>query len=145
MGLSYATSARGACHLRGTFYKAELSGQMDKDQIKGKAELMVDYEDRATLFDCLILCRFYRDFILWDKLQMLIEATTGDHLSIDALKKKANRITQLTREFNAREGLGPSEDKLPKPFFKKNRQGAFISGSELKTMIEEYNLLRNHQ
>ena len=145
MGLSYATSARGACHLRGTFYKAELSGQMDKDQIKGKAELMVDYEDRATLFDCLILCRFYRDFILWDKLQMLVEATTGDHFTIDELRKKANRITQLTREFNTREGLGASEDKLPKPFFKKNRQGAVISGSELKTMIDEYNLLRNHQ
>ena len=96
--------------LRGTFYKAELSGQMDKDQIKGKAELMVDYEDRATIFDCLILCRFYRDFILWDKLQMLVEATTGDYLTIDELRKRANRITQLTREFNAREGIGADED-----------------------------------
>ena len=39
MGLSYATSARGACHLRGTFYKAELSGQMPKEQIEGKARI----------------------------------------------------------------------------------------------------------
>ena len=30
MGLSYATAARGACHLRGTFYKAELSGEIDR-------------------------------------------------------------------------------------------------------------------
>lgn len=142
MGLSYATAARGACHLRGTFYKAELSGQMDKDQIQGKAELLVDYEDRATIFDCLILCRFFRDFILWDELQMLVEAITGDHLTLDELRKKANEITQLTREFNAREGLGASEDKLPKPFFKKNRQGAAISSAELKTMIDEYNHIR---
>jgi len=65
MGLAYATSARGACHLRGTFYKAELSGEIEKDRIAGKAALLVDYEDRAALFDCLILCRFFRDFISW--------------------------------------------------------------------------------
>ena len=77
MGLSYATAARGACHLRATFYKAELSGEFDRDQISGKARAMIDYEDRATLFDSLILCRFFRDFVLWEELQMLIEATTG--------------------------------------------------------------------
>ncbi|MDO8302721.1 MAG: aldehyde ferredoxin oxidoreductase C-terminal domain-containing protein, partial [Sedimentisphaerales bacterium] len=49
MGLSYATSARGACHLRGTFYKAELSKQIDKNQIENKALLMIDYEDRCAL------------------------------------------------------------------------------------------------
>ena len=59
MGLAYATSDRGACHLRATFYKSELSGQIDPDQIKGKAKLFVDYEDKMTLFDALILCRFY--------------------------------------------------------------------------------------
>ncbi|MCP4396054.1 MAG: hypothetical protein GY801_01915 [bacterium] len=57
--------------------KAELSGQIDKDRISGKARLQIDYEDRAALFDSLVLCRFFRDFILWDELAMLIEATTG--------------------------------------------------------------------
>ena len=54
----------------GTFYKAELSGQMSPNQIKGKALLHIDYEDRAALFDSMILCRFYRDFILWNELLM---------------------------------------------------------------------------
>jgi aldehyde:ferredoxin oxidoreductase len=49
-----------------------LSGQIDKEQITGKAELMIDYEDRAALFDSLILCRFFRDFILWDDLANII-------------------------------------------------------------------------
>ena len=57
MGLSYATASRGACHLRGTFYKEELSGQIPKEQIEGKAALHVDYEDRAAVFNSLILCQ----------------------------------------------------------------------------------------
>jgi aldehyde:ferredoxin oxidoreductase len=142
MGLSYATAARGACHLRGTFYKAELSGQMEKDQIAGKAELLVDYEDRATIFDCLILCRFFRDFILWDRLQMLVEATTGMKLTLAELSSLANTITQQTRQFNAREGLDASHDKLPSALLKKNREGAVISAGELETMIEDYNRIR---
>jgi len=61
MGLSYVTAPRGACHLRTTFYKPELTGMIDPSQIEGKAELFIDYEDRMTIFDTLILCRFFRD------------------------------------------------------------------------------------
>ena len=75
MGLAYATSDRGACHLRATFYKSELSGQIDPNQIKGKAKLFVDYEDKMTLFDALILCRFYRDLITWKDLQEIIKSS----------------------------------------------------------------------
>lgn len=142
MGLSYATAARGACHLRGTFYKAELSGQIEKETINGKARLMIDYEDRATLFDCLILCRFFRDFILWDELRDLIQSTTGMNRSKEALEIIANAITGLTREFNAREGLDASHDKLPKRFLAENDEGAALSEAELKTMIDEYNEIR---
>ena len=53
MGLAYAVSDRGACHLRSTFYKPELAGMIDPEQIEGKAELFIDFEDRCTLFDCL--------------------------------------------------------------------------------------------
>jgi aldehyde:ferredoxin oxidoreductase len=77
MGLSYVTSDRGACHLRATFYKPEISGMIPPDQIEGKAELFLDFEDRLTLFDTLILCRFYRDFYDWDQLAKMIYAVTG--------------------------------------------------------------------
>ncbi len=142
MGLSYATSARGACHLRGTFYKAELSGQVDKDKIPGKAQWHVDYEDRSAIFDCLILCRFFRDFILWDELLLIIEATTGMKLKKEELEAFANNVTNMTRKYNHKEGIDTSFDTLPKPFFQPNKQGAKITKSELNTMINEYNKIR---
>lgn len=143
MGLSYATSARGACHLRGTFYKAELSGQIPKDQIEGKARLHVDYEDRAAIFDSLILCRFFRDFILWDELIQLIEATTGIRYTKGELENLANYITRLTRDYNTREGIGDDQDTLPAPFLREpNAEGATLSPEELAVMLREYNQIR---
>ncbi|MBW2092888.1 MAG: aldehyde ferredoxin oxidoreductase C-terminal domain-containing protein, partial [Deltaproteobacteria bacterium] len=95
MGLAYAVSSRGACHLRSTFYKAELSGLIEPDQVEGKAELFLDFEDRCTLFDCLILCRFYRDFYMWDELSTIIELTTGMTLNKSELQALAARVESL--------------------------------------------------
>lgn len=144
MGLSYATSARGACHLRGTFYKAELSGQMDRAQIAGKAKLHIDYEDRAAIFDSLVLCRFYRDFLFWEELLQLVEATTGRALSKDELQAIANDITNRSREYNAREGLDRSTDTLPRRFLTEpTEEGFTLSEEDLNTMIREYNEIRD--
>jgi aldehyde:ferredoxin oxidoreductase len=143
MGLSYATAARGACHLRGTFYKAELSGEIAKEQIAGKARLHIDYEDRAAIFDSLVLCRFFRDFILWDELAALVRASTGITLDKAGLERMANRITQQTRRFNRREGLGPETDTLPVRFFReKTAEGASLGRTELEQMIAEYDAIR---
>ncbi len=143
MGLSYATSARGACHLRGTFYKAEISGQMDKNQVKGKAKLQIDYEDRCALMDSMILCRFFRDFFEWNELDTLIKGTTGLTFGKKGLEILANRITQQTREYNRREGLDESTDTLPPRFLKEaTKEGATLSAEELNTMIDEYNQIR---
>jgi aldehyde:ferredoxin oxidoreductase len=143
MALSYATSARGACHLRGTFYKAELSGHVDRDMIQGKAALHIDYEDRAALFDCLILCRFFRDFILWDELSIIFKATTGLSLNKNELEILTNSITQKTREFNAREGVTEAEDKLPERFLKeKTAEGASLTREQLEIMLREYDEIR---
>ncbi len=144
MGLAYAVSVRGACHLRGTFYKAELSGQIDPSQIEGKAELFIDYEDRAALLDSLILCRFFRDFFLWDELSMLIKGTTGMDLTKAQLEKIANRITQLARSYNTREGLGPETDTLPARLFREpTKEGAVLREEELQYMLKEYNAIRH--
>lgn len=143
MGLSYATSARGACHLRGTFYKAELSGQMDKDQIKGKARLQIDYEDRCALMDSMILCRFFRDFIQWEELITLIHATMGLVCNKKDLEILANRITQQTREYNIGEGLNESTDILPPRLLKEaTKEGGTLNQQDLNTMIGEYNFIR---
>jgi aldehyde:ferredoxin oxidoreductase len=144
MGLAYATSDRGACHLRATFYKSELSGQIDPDQIKGKAKLFVDYEDKMTLFDVLILCRFYRDLITWKDLQKIIRAACGISLNKKGLKAMASGIIDLARTFNQREGLTKREDKLPRRFFKEilGESGKTIQPEDLGIMLKEYYQLR---
>jgi len=146
MGLSYATAARGACHLRGTFYKAELTGEVDPAEISGKAVYHIDYEDRAALFDSLILCRFFRDFYLWDEIADLVRGSTGLEFNKTELEILANRITQQTREYNRREGLGPELDTLPRRFFKEaTEEGAALTEDELRMMIYEYNLIREER
>jgi len=144
MGLSYATAARGACHLRGTFYKAEQSGQIDKGQIAGKAELMIDYEDRSAIFDTLILCRFFRDLTGWEELKDIIKATTGLDWTKQQLEIFANNLTQDTRSYNLREGIGPQQDKLPKRFLTAaNTEGATLTEQEINTLVSDYNNIRS--
>jgi aldehyde:ferredoxin oxidoreductase len=144
MGLAYATSDRGACHLRATFYKSELSGQIDPNQVKGKAKLFVDYEDKMTLFDALILCRFYRDLITWKDLQEIIQSACGVPFTKKGLKKVASGITNLARTFNQREGVTPKEDKLPRRFFREVLQGTGkgMAPEDLEIMLKEYYKLR---
>jgi len=144
MGLAYATSDRGACHLRATFYKSELSGQIDPDQIKGKAKLFVDYEDKMTLFDALILCRFYRDLITWKDLQEIIKFTCNLSLEKKGLKTMASGIINLAHSFNQQEGVTKKEDKLPRRFFREVLQGTekTIQHEDLEFMLKEYYQLR---
>jgi aldehyde:ferredoxin oxidoreductase len=144
MGLAYATSDRGACHLRATFYKSELSGQIDPNQIKGKAKLFVDYEDKMTLFDALILCRFYRDLITWKDLQEIIKSASNLSLKKKELKAMASRITNLAHDFNRQEGVTRKEDKLPRRFSREVLQetGKTIQPEDLEVMLKEYYQLR---
>jgi aldehyde:ferredoxin oxidoreductase len=144
MGLAYATSDRGACHLRATFYKSELSGQISPDQVKGKAKLFVDYEDKMTLFDALILCRFYRDLITWKDLREIIKSTCNLSLKKKELKAMASQIINLARAFNQREGVTTKEDKLPRRFFREvlHETGKTIQRMDLEVMLKEYYQLR---
>lgn len=143
MGLAYATASRGACHMRGTILRAELTGDIEPDEIKGKAALYVDFEDRHTIFDCLVLCRFYRDLYPWEEMQTLIEALTGlDGTQIN-LEKIAAHITTGIRQFNLREGLDTAEDKLPDRIYKEAlTTGQSISEADLKYMLQDYYKLR---
>jgi aldehyde:ferredoxin oxidoreductase len=143
MGLAYATSDRGACHLRATFYKPELAGMIPPNQIEGKAELFIDFEDRLTIFDTFILCRFYRDLYPWDVLIEILGAVTGIQASKDALRSRAAAISTLIRRFNLREGLKPEDDWLPKGLFRKmEKTGHEITTAELDHMLKDYYRLR---
>jgi len=140
MGLAYGSSDRGACHLRATFYKPELSKMIDPDQIEGKAEMFVQWEDRLTIFDALIFCRFYRDLYQWEQLSQIIKDVTGLDLDEAALRRIAADITDNTRRFNLREGLTAKDDGLPRRFFTEPlpETGKIIREEDYQKLISDY-------
>lgn len=143
MGLAFATSPRGACHLRTTFYKPELSGMIAPEQIEEKAEMLIDFEDRLCLFDTLILCRFYRDLYSWEELQRLLNLVTGKDYSVGEWRNLAAEIITMIRQFNLREGLTPEEERLPGKLTKQVLpDGEKLTAEEMEYMLRDYFRLR---
>jgi aldehyde:ferredoxin oxidoreductase len=145
MGLAFATSDRGACHLRSTFYKAELAGMIPIDQVEGKAKLMLEFEDRFNIHDSLILCRFYRDLYWdWSTLSRIVEMTTGLAFGEAGLRKIASSIQDETRRFNLREGMNPEEDTLPRRFFDEplGDEKKVLKREDFRKMLDDYYALR---
>ena len=140
MGLAYGTSGRGACHLRATFYKPELTGMVDPNRIEGKAKVFAEWEDRLTLFDTLIICRFYRDLYQWEQLSSIIAAATGLDLGTGEMRAIAARVSSDTRRFNLREGLTAADDRLPIRFTTEAlpESNSLISEDEMQVMLKEY-------
>jgi aldehyde:ferredoxin oxidoreductase len=109
------------------------------DQIEGKAEMFLDFEDRLAIFDTLILCRFYRDFYLWDVLEDVIHSATGLDAGEKALKEKARAIATQIRRFNLREGMQPEDERLPKSLHQAlTDTGQVITEDQLEVMLKEY-------
>ena len=143
MGLTFGTSPRGACHLRTTFYKPELSGLIPPDQIRDKAEMLIEYEDRLNIFDTLVLCRFYRDLYTWEELEASVYQVTGQPSSKSDLRQIARNIVNMTRAFNLQEGLQVEDDRLPKRLHKEALpSGKSLSSSEMEFMLQDYYRLR---
>ncbi|MBC2710176.1 MAG: aldehyde ferredoxin oxidoreductase family protein [Desulfosarcina sp.] len=143
MGLAYAVADRGACHLRTTFYKPELSGLIDPDQIEDKAAMFIDFEDRCTLFDTLIVCRFYRDLYPWEEIRNMIALTTGETMEKADLQTLAARVTNSARRFNLREGLRAKDDWLPKRLLSEALpDGRRIKSEDLRQLVDDYYRLR---
>jgi aldehyde:ferredoxin oxidoreductase len=140
MGLAYGTSDRGACHLRTTFYKPELTGMVDPSRIEGKAKVFAEWEDRLTLFDTLIICRFYRDLYQWEQLSSIIAAATGLDLGTEEMRAVAARVSSNIRRFNLREGLTATDDRLPIRFTTEAlpESNSLISEDEMQVMLKEY-------
>jgi aldehyde:ferredoxin oxidoreductase len=143
MGLAFATSDRGACHLRTTFYKPELAGISPPEEIEGKAKIFVDFEDRLNIFDAMIFCRFYRDLYQWNELREVTRATTGMELSEGELQDIACNIINATRTFNIREGLTREDDTLPRRFFEEPiEEGKILKKEDFDRLLSDYYELR---
>jgi aldehyde:ferredoxin oxidoreductase len=117
MALSYALSPRGACHLRTTFYKAELSGVLKGLDEEAYVETYLDWEDRLLLADSLIMCRFYRDFLTWENLEIAASHLAGRPVMKAELRELCRDVLTRIRCFNFAAGLGPADDTVPERFF----------------------------
>ncbi|ACN14526.1 aldehyde-ferredoxin oxidoreductase [Desulforapulum autotrophicum HRM2] len=143
MGLAYAVSERDACHLRTTFYKAERSGMMPPEATDSKIELFKDFEDRCTLFDSFILCRFFKDLYPWEELSKVLFLATGLTCNPGDLSTIAAGIKDNTRRFNLREGLTSADDTLPPRLFGHNLEGGGgITQEELEILVSDYYRIR---
>jgi aldehyde:ferredoxin oxidoreductase len=147
MGLSYAVSCRGACHLRSTVQVQELRGMIDRFAYDQKPQYVVDFENRYVIFDSLIICRFIRDAATWERLPRILKALTGVDLTVGKLKETANRIVTLTRLFNIREGITTADDDLPRRFFEQpllqgGSKGNTVDKAKFREMLNEYYALR---
>jgi len=140
MGLAYGTSPRGACHLRTTFYKPELANIIDPEQIEGKAEMLAEWEDRLTLFDTFILCRFYRDQYQWEELSEILKGLTGLNLDTLEMRNIAKTISDDIRRFNLQEGLTVAHDQLPKRFYTEAlpETKKIITKKQMSILLNEY-------
>lgn len=117
-----------------------MSGLVDPEQIEGKAETFVQWEDRLTFFDTFVLCRFFRDLYQWDELAAIVEAVTGLVLNEEEMREIARNITDDSRRFNLQEGLTIAEDHLPKRLYKEilPETSQSISKEQMDQLLVEY-------
>ncbi|MBV9012059.1 MAG: hypothetical protein JO281_09705 [Pseudonocardiales bacterium] len=150
MALGLAVNARGADHNRSGAYEADLSGAYDR-LAGGDAQVAaaVDTEDRASVMDSMILCKFLRGvfdepYQQWAELLRLV---TGWELDAAELRATARRIVLAKRMFNLREGWTPADDWLPARLLREpvrlgSGREATLTPARLREMIDGYYTIR---
>jgi aldehyde:ferredoxin oxidoreductase len=131
-GFSLVTSNRGADHLRATFYVNEVfKGELDQDGFEPHIDLLLDKEHLMTVVDSLCMCKFGQrnGEFTWPILAELLSALTGFSYSETELKKAGERIWNLERLYNLREGL--EEDMLPTRFFEEDMTDELEAGKRI--------------
>lgn len=146
MALALAVSTRGACHNRSSAYEADFSNRVNRleaDALRG--QITADGEDFSAILDSLIWCKFLRkafdDF--WDESAGSLNLITGWDVTSDELKKAGERINNLKKLFNIREGWTRSDDTLPprllsEPLPDGVAAGVGLSDQDLDMMISAY-------
>jgi aldehyde:ferredoxin oxidoreductase len=140
--LQYAVSSRGACHLRARVQVPELTGVVDRLELKGKGKLVKDREDLFTVFDSLIVCKFALPIFEITDIAKAYRYATGYSLSEEEILKIGERIVNLERLFNVREGVSREWDTLPERIRTQPNQNTVTSEEELNIMLNEYYKLR---
>ncbi|MBN2299307.1 MAG: aldehyde ferredoxin oxidoreductase family protein, partial [Deltaproteobacteria bacterium] len=116
IGLNFATSNRGACHVRGYTIAPEVLGNPEKvDPLvtEGKANLNIIFQNLTAALDSTGACLFATFGIGGDELAELLSAATGIEFSTDDFMKTGDRIWNLERLFNLKAGFSSKDDTLP--------------------------------
>ena len=155
-GLSYATSYTGADHNRGYAFQ-EIFGvpvpyAVDRFAIEGKGKLTVWNQDvRTATCDCPTMCVFLLDMAMapraTESTAAFMEAVTGLAFTPEEVTRVGERVNNLARAFNLREGFKRADDTLPErlmtePLQSGASKGQLISRKDLDTMLDEYYTVR---
>ena len=117
IGLHYATSNRGGCHVRGYTVSPEVLGvpfKVDKDTTDGKPALVALFQNLTAAIDSSGACLFTSFGIGAAEYGELMTALTGVAYSADDFIKAGERIYNLERMFNLKSGLTARDDTLPR-------------------------------
>lgn len=147
MGLAYATSNRGACHLRGYTVSSEVLGIPEKTDplvTEGKPELVKAFQDATAVVDSSGLCVFTTFAWTLDDIAPQIDAACEGDWSTEYLLQVGERIWNLERDFNLKAGLTGKDDTLPKRLRKDAANVGPAQGmvNEVETMMPHYYAIR---
>ena len=149
MALAYATSDRGGCHLRSWPIGDEvmnMTNPLGLHTTEFKPEVVKSQQDLFCLVNCSGLCLFAAFTLTLEQIAPLFASLTGIESFADAetLLEAGERVNNLVRLFNLREGLTAEQDSLPARFTSEPlpdgpRQGATV---EIGDMVQTYYKLR---
>ncbi len=147
IGLAYATSNRGACHLRGYTIASEVLGipvKTDPLVTEGKPGLVKAFQDATAVFDSAGICVFTSFAWTLADVQPQVAAACGDEYTMENLELIGERIWNMEREFNNRAGFTRKDDNLPPRLMKEAAKTGPAKGlvSGLDVMLPEYYELR---
>lgn len=144
MGIAYATSNRGACHLRGYTPAAEILGipeKVDPYEYEGKGELTATFQDLHAISDSFDICKFNAFAEGIEEYVLQYNGMTGLDVSEDELMESGERVYNLERYYNNLAGFDGEDDSLPERFLEDGIRGQGASEGEyceLPEMKEEY-------
>lgn len=147
IGTTYATSNRGACHVRGYLISPEILGlpeQLDRTATENKAFWCKIFQDLTAVIDSLGLCLFSSFALGAKEYTNLLNAATGTNHTIEELLEIGDRIYNIERMFNQDAGMKAEDDKLPKRILEEPIVDGPSKGmkSQLHDILPEYYKLR---
>lgn len=147
MGLTYATSNRGACHLRSYTVASEILGipvKTDPHTAEGKPELVKAFQDATAVFDSAGICIFTSFAWGLADVQPQVAAACGAEFTLENLSTIGERIWNLERDFNNRAGFSAKDDTLPKRLLTEGARTGPAKGltSKLGEMLPHYYEIR---